>query len=708
MGALRQRLRQALLMACALPGSFLLYPGLRRWRAALSATPIAETGGGRTKQFFLNVIAATDSVCLEAERRGVLYRWFVGVPLRCGQRIREQLGTGKALRRMLRRWWEGDPFRAPGPINLSGSANSPVLLPEDLTQPVQALHLHGADTFAGQPCVVLAHNPTRACAHILLSGEPDPCLAHMGRCLHDLGWKVVLVTTHIPARLSRSELAATIKTIPWAAGVVRRVGADSVFADWQAALRVFPSLWEADELTLADDSVLGGMGSYAALHGRMALLPQKSCDFWGITERRTPIPHLVPCHLVFRRSALQHPALRHCLRSLTADDTVVPAIPPEIRLTPALAAAGLRPAALAPLSPRVPDSVNPLLVHWNRLLERGAPLLAKSVLLHPDPAVRTDNWAAVAQARKYPLKPAFTWGWGLGLDLTPTCCPGVRSHQWPNDVLALQQPISLHETLAEPSPVPAPSTPPVGIFLHAYYTDVLPEVATALHHLPRHMALYVSTDTEAKAAAIRQHFAPMNFSALDVRVWPNRGWDMAPFLLGFSDVLRTCPLMVRIHAKRSPHIATSVSTAWRKLLYGSLLGSAQRVQAIFDLFAHAPRLGMLCPPHLHHYLAAVRSGDNLPAMNQLLAPYGIHLAADTAIDFPMGSMFWCRPAVLFPWLDAGLSFDDFTASGSARDGSLAHALERLFLFGCGITGHSWGRLPPLGYHEMRPGEGNFL
>ena len=46
-------------------------------------------------------------------------------------------------------------------------------------------------------------------------------------------------------------------------------------------------------------------------------------------------------------------------------------------------------------------------------------------------------------------------------------------------------------------------------------------------------------------------------------------------------------------------------------------------------------------------------------------------------DFALGAMFWARTAALRPFLDVGLSLDDYPAEPLDHDGSALHALERL-------------------------------
>jgi hypothetical protein len=52
-------------------------------------------------------------------------------------------------------------------------------------------------------------------------------------------------------------------------------------------------------------------------------------------------------------------------------------------------------------------------------------------------------------------------------------------------------------------------------------------------------------------------------------------------------------------------------------------------------------------------------------------------------------MFWARTAALKPLLDLRLETDDFPPELGQLDGTLAHAIERLYYFACERAGLDW-------------------
>lgn len=266
---------------------------------------------------------------------------------------------------------------------------------------------------------------------------------------------------------------------------------------------------------------------------------------------------------------------------------------------------------------------------------------------------------------------------------------------WPSDVRVLEIPCNPDHGV-DLLPEEKEKIGAVGVFLHIFFEDLTEELIQCALCVPDPRRIYISTDTQLKAMHIRKILELHGFEeAVEIRVLPNRGWDIAPFIVGFADRIREHSILLRLHSKRSPQISGDVGSRWRRMMFNTLAGSPERVRGIIHAFAHNPELGMACSSHAAFWKECVHFGGNFIRMEQLLSRFGVAVRPDLPIDFPMGSMFWCRSRVLDPWLEMQLRFEDFEPTlPSMRDQTLAHAMERLFFFGCGITGHRWARLPP--------------
>lgn len=58
-------------------------------------------------------------------------------------------------------------------------------------------------------------------------------------------------------------------------------------------------------------------------------------------------------------------------------------------------------------------------------------------------------------------------------------------------------------------------------------------------------------------------------------------------------------------------------------------------------------------------------------------------------------MFWFKPKSLLPIFESDLTFEGFPAELGQTDGTLAHAIERSFLYIAESTGYSWVKVSAL-------------
>ena len=231
------------------------------------------------------------------------------------------------------------------------------------------------------------------------------------------------------------------------------------------------------------------------------------------------------------------------------------------------------------------------------------------------------------------------------------------------------------------------SSPTLAVFCHLFYEEQVHEFRRYLANIPFSFDLYISTDDKLKKTIIEKAFSGWSCGRIEVRVMQNCGRDIAPKLVGFKDVYADYEYVLHLHSKRSEH--DSVLEHWRGFLLENLLGSEAVVRSIFDAFEQHSDLGMVAGQHFEPVRHWINWGGNFPAAHKLAQSMGIHLKQEQVLDFPSGSMFWARSAALKPLLDVGLSLVDFTEEDGQIDGTLAHAIERLYYHVCEAAGYKW-------------------
>jgi hypothetical protein len=229
---------------------------------------------------------------------------------------------------------------------------------------------------------------------------------------------------------------------------------------------------------------------------------------------------------------------------------------------------------------------------------------------------------------------------------------------------------------------------PVRVALHAHFHFVLnaSDLAARLAGNDTRCDLFLSTDTSAKAAHLRTTFAG-HAGSVEIRVMPNRGRDIGPFLTGFAREIAGGGYDVfgHVHGKQSLSVDAATGNLWREFLWENLIGGAYpMLDLVAAAFGTRPDLGLMMAedPHL------VGWDENRAIAETLAVRMGVSLPLDDFFDFPLGTMFWARPGALERLLALDLAWEDYPVEPLPHDGTLLHALERLMPHAARLAGLS--------------------
>ena len=217
----------------------------------------------------------------------------------------------------------------------------------------------------------------------------------------------------------------------------------------------------------------------------------------------------------------------------------------------------------------------------------------------------------------------------------------------------------------------------MALHIHAYYIDLLPRLRAHLEANQLRPDLFISTTSIESAAEARRLLE--GYSArTEVRMVPNVGRDIAPFLTYFGpQLVHDYDVIGHVHTKKSQFLGNAdVVKTWVNFVYENILGGetgGPMIDRILNTMAEAPDVGIVFPsdPNLISWSRNRDQGE------QLARKLGLN-GLPEIIDFPAGTMFWMRAEVLRPFVELGLRHTDYPAEPIAYDGTMLHALERLF------------------------------
>lgn len=241
--------------------------------------------------------------------------------------------------------------------------------------------------------------------------------------------------------------------------------------------------------------------------------------------------------------------------------------------------------------------------------------------------------------------------------------------------------------------------PSICVICHLFYDDLADEMREVLRNIPFKFDLFISTSDEQKRQRILAAFATLNKGEVDVRIAPNRGRDIAPKLVTFSDVYDKYEYVLFVHGKKSTK--SSVGQKWRDTLIDGLMGSPATVRSIITVFERHRSVGIIMTQHFEPIRAHLHWDHVFARARKLARRMGFAVTSRQVLDFPSGSMFWARTAALAPLLALDLNYDDFPEEKGQTRRTIQHAIERLFLFSAEHAGFSWVKVASRDHYSDR-------
>lgn len=235
-----------------------------------------------------------------------------------------------------------------------------------------------------------------------------------------------------------------------------------------------------------------------------------------------------------------------------------------------------------------------------------------------------------------------------------------------------------------------------AIILHLHYRELWPEFAWCLGRLSLPFQLIVTVneyDAEFEREVRRV------FPDVEIHVMDNRGRDVGPFMeLLRQGHLERFDAVCKLHGKRSAASGPRalLGHIWRRANLIDLVGSNEKVEHILRRFQTESDIGMIGSPRFHfpneHFDEEGAWGKNRDAVAGLIRRLGADPEGRRA-DYYAGTMFWIgrKPLAALKQLELGLS--DFEAENGSIDGTLAHAMERLFGMIASIVGQKMEDAP---------------
>ncbi len=230
--------------------------------------------------------------------------------------------------------------------------------------------------------------------------------------------------------------------------------------------------------------------------------------------------------------------------------------------------------------------------------------------------------------------------------------------------------------------------PKICVQAHIFYVDLLGEILNELKLIPYDFDLYISTDSYKKADVIMNIFEEYNMpNNIFIDVYDNRGRDIAPFIEQMRYSITRYKYVCHIHSKKS--FVDVYGNNWRDYLFKSLFGSSENISNIIKNLEYNKGLGIVFPKVFQRLENAAHWGLNRNIAEKTMQKLGIDIMLPVNnLVFPVGNMFWAKVEAVLPFF-SHLSISDFQKERGQVDGTLAHAVERLWVYVSEYSGYTY-------------------
>lgn len=227
----------------------------------------------------------------------------------------------------------------------------------------------------------------------------------------------------------------------------------------------------------------------------------------------------------------------------------------------------------------------------------------------------------------------------------------------------------------------------IALIMHIYFVDLIGYCFNYAQSMPKACDVYITTDTEEKKDEILKAFQNLPCNQLDIRVIENRGRDVSALLISARDFIMKYDYVCFVHDKKVGQLNWEIKgDAFAYQCFENLLKNKTFVENLIGIFENNPRLGMLVPPPPgfadYYFTYGFPWGANYKVTKELADNLGLKVQMSQEKDpiAPLGTMFWFRPKALKLLFDRGWDYADFPKEPNTQDGTLLHAIERVYPF----------------------------
>lgn len=219
------------------------------------------------------------------------------------------------------------------------------------------------------------------------------------------------------------------------------------------------------------------------------------------------------------------------------------------------------------------------------------------------------------------------------------------------------------------------------IIVYLYYLDVK-QYCEYLLKVPNEISLYVISSRQEVLDRCKAYL--FNKVKIEFILKPNRGRDISALLIAARDIVKKYDYFAFLHDKTAnrAYLEQDVKV-WRKQLWDNTVYNSNYIYEVLNIFEENTKMGLLVPPEPYGEYNSHWYSDTWYDNYELtcLLAKKLKLTCDIKYDVPVNTLstvFWARTVALKKLFEVDWKYEDFSEEPLQIDGTISHAIERIF------------------------------
>lgn len=234
----------------------------------------------------------------------------------------------------------------------------------------------------------------------------------------------------------------------------------------------------------------------------------------------------------------------------------------------------------------------------------------------------------------------------------------------------------------------------VAIVMALYYEDEMEQYISYLSVIPPQIHVFiVSSSKSVLEAGTNLQSKHKNLYVIEKE---NRGRDLSALLVAFRPYIEKYDYLCFLHDKKSKHKSLNEDLSfWVENLWGNMICSEDYISQAIELL-RTNKYGILLPPKpIGEYMDSMYTDpwdNDFENVVELAHALQLNMSIDREDKehVSLGSVFWCKTAVLEKLFAHNWKYTDFPEEPMPNDGTISHAIERIFGFVAMDAGYDVG------------------